>query len=182
MNPSLRERVKRAAGAIRADVVVSRDTLRDLVLDLDDALPTHKETDMTAATARFTVSPDDLTAHEPARDLHWTRDDVSSERLTYDEAEEAITKLNADKFGGFDDWRLPTVEELFLLADRAKFSPAIDTDAFPTCKSEWYWTGTTDAEDPSEYAWVVDFGYGGSGLGNRHHHGRVRAVRGPARQ
>ncbi len=140
-------------------------------------------------TPRFTPSEDGLTVAEPARDLIWTRDDVGDGRLTFAQAEAAIAKLNAEQFAGVTDWRLPTVEELFLLADRTRFDPAIDTDAFPTCKSDWYWTSTDDASEEkdeesgnSEFAWVVGFSYGYSYYGHRDNGYRVRAVRGASRQ
>ena len=74
-------------------------------------------------------------------------------------------------------WRLPTVEELFLLADRSRTSPAIDTVFFPDCKSDWYWTGTPLASAPAVCAWYVGFSYGRSGWNSRDSSGFVRAVR-----
>ncbi len=140
-------------------------------------------------TTRFIPSEDGLTVAEPARNLIWTRDDVGDGQLTFAQAETAIAKLNAEKFAGFTDWRLPMVEELFLLADRTRFDPAIDTDAFPSCKSSWYWTSTDDASEEkdeesgtSEFAWFVDFGYGHSDSAHRFNNNRVRAVRGASRQ
>jgi hypothetical protein len=67
------------------------------------------------------------------------------------------------KAAGFTDWRMPTVEELFLLADRTKCDPAIDADFFPDTPSDWFWTSTVDCESPGDYAWLVSFGSGGSG-------------------
>jgi len=134
------------------------------------------------SASRFTPAADGLTVYEPARDLTWTREDVGGERLTYDQAVAAIAALNEQLFSGFADWRLPTIEELFLLADRSRFSRAIDTDAFPTCANEWYWSGTLDAEDPAEYAWIVYFYRGYSHYDLRDLRYRVRAVRGPSRQ
>lgn len=73
-------------------------------------------------------------------------------------------------------WRLPTVEELFLLADRTKFNPAIDKDFFPDCESDWYWTDTV-AASPSGYAWGVYFSHGSSSWYDQDDVGWVRAVR-----
>jgi len=137
---------------------------------------------------RFTLHSEGV-VHEPARDLHWTQDDITTERVTHADALAAVAKLNEQSFGGFTDWRLPTVEELFLLADRTKYNPAIDTAFFPSCKSDWYWTATDDASEEkdeetghSDYAWVVHFSHGRSSICNRTYSHRVRAVRGPARQ
>lgn len=81
------------------------------------------------------------------------------------------------RLAGFDDWRIPSVEELFLLADRTRSVPAIDTEFFPDCPSDWFWTSTPYAP-VSGYAWNVSFGDGNSSGSNRYSHGFVRAVRG----
>ncbi len=78
---------------------------------------------------------------------------------------------------GFRDWRMPSVEELFCLADRARVSPAIDTAFFPDTKSDWYWTSTVYAPSPGDCAWSVGFGDGGSGWDDQNNEGFVRAVR-----
>ena len=83
--------------------------------------------------------------------LVWTVKETA--RLTWKKAAAAVQKLDT---AGFADWRLPTVEES-MLADRTKYSPAIDTVHFPECKSDWYWTSTVAASSPGEYAWGVYF-------------------------
>lgn len=107
--------------------------------------------------------------------LMWTAKDIGT--ATFRDTPTLIAELNAKAFGGFTDWRMPTVAELFALADRTRHSPAIDTDAFPTCKGGWYWSSTVDASSPSDYAWVVDFYYGGAYCIRQDDDGRVRAVR-----
>jgi hypothetical protein len=94
--------------------------------------------------------------------------------MAWKKAQAAVDKLDT---AGFTDWRLPTVEELFLLADRTKHSPAIDTTFFPDCKSEWYWTSTPAACSPGGYAWLVNFDSGGANWGSRGNGYYVRAVR-----
>ena len=133
-----------------------------------------------AAAPRFNSTGD--VVRDTTTDLTWTAKDAIDKDVTHEEAVAAVEALNAEKFSGFDDWRLPTVDELFMLADRSRYDPAIDTDFFPTCKSDWYWTSTDDAASPSDYAWIVGFLYGFAFDGNRGDHNRVRAVRGPARQ
>ena len=89
----------------------------------------------------------------------------------------AVKKVAALDVAGCKDWRLPTVEELFLLADRSRSSPAIDTTFFPDCKSDWYWSGTLYAPSPGVCAWLVGFGNGNASWDDRSSVGFVRACR-----
>ena len=104
--------------------------------------------------------------------LLWTVKETKP--LTWKKAQTTVAKLDV---AGFTDWRLPTVEELFMLADRTKYSPAIDTAFFPDCKSEWYWTSTPAASSPVVSAWGVGFGNGNALWNGQVSDGRVRAVR-----
>jgi hypothetical protein len=81
------------------------------------------------------------------------------------------------KAAGFNDYRLPTVEELFLLADRTRGDPAIDTEFFPDTPSDWFWSSTPYASPPGGYAWFVGFSFGYSLWDNHSSLGFVRAVR-----
>ena len=107
--------------------------------------------------------------------LMWTAKDVGT--VTFRNAPALVADLNANAFAGFTDWRLPTLQELFTLADHSRISPAIDTDAFPTCKGGWYWSSTVHASSPSGFAWDVSFDSGGASCSLQDYGGRVRAVR-----
>lgn len=75
-------------------------------------------------------------------------------------------------------WRLGTVEELFLVTDRTDPSNSLPVEFFPDAEDyEWTWSSTVDAESPSGGAWLVYLGYGGSFRGYRSYHDYVRAVR-----
>lgn len=130
------------------------------------------------APARFTVLPGGI-VRDNATGLEWTQDDVTETGVTHADAEMAVA---ACRIGGHDDWRLPTRLELFALVDETRYRPAIDTDAFPSCKNDWYWTSTPHAASPSEFAWVVNFSYGYADSGHRGAPLRVRAVRASSRQ
>lgn len=93
--------------------------------------------------------------------------------MTHAEAQKACAALRT---GGYSDWRLPTMRELLTLVDYSRHDPAIDTELFPNCKSDWYWTSTPYAPD-SGYAWFVSFDDGCSNFVRRDHDHCVRAVR-----
>ena len=122
--------------------------------------------------------PDTATDHIAVIDnrtnLMWSANDSTDKPLPFKKCAAACKKL---QLAGFTGWRMPTVEELFLLADRSKHNPAIDTEAFPTCTGGWYWSSTIDASSPSVYAWGVNFYNGYAGCNRQDNSGRVRAVR-----
>ena len=121
--------------------------------------------------------PEDATqwvaVRDSTSDLIWSVEEVKKP-LTWKKSIEWAKKLTV---AGFTDWRLPTVEELFLLADRTRHSPAIDTTFFPGCTSDWYWTSTPAAYSPGDVAWLVRFSYGDSDWSYLSYDHRVRAVR-----
>jgi len=49
-----------------------------------------------------------------------------------------IKALNEQKFGGFDDWRLPTTEELKTLQQKGGDGPYINLEMFPNTVAESY--------------------------------------------
>jgi hypothetical protein len=106
--------------------------------------------------------------------LMWAAETFSA-RMTHTEAEKACREL---RLLGYDDWRLPTAHELFGIVDLSRYSPAIDTDAFPDTPSSWHWTSSPVASDPG-CAWIVGFSHGLVYLGDRGGAAFVRAVRGP---
>ena len=51
---------------------------------------------------------------------------------------EFLYTLNSQNFGGYSDWRLPTVKELSFLVDRDRFDPSINPTYFPNTVSSNY--------------------------------------------
>ncbi|MBN8922362.1 MAG: hypothetical protein BGP10_12355 [Rhodanobacter sp. 68-29] len=120
---------------------------------------------------RFTDNGDG-TVTDTLTGLMWTKATVATGK-THKQAIAAAKKLDV---AGHKDWRMPTVEELFLLADRSRIRPAIDVEAFPDTQNDWYWTSTDSAWAPS-CAWIVSFSGGSASSGGRNYKACVRAVR-----
>ena len=90
-----------------------------------------------------------------------------------------IDTLNSVYFGGYSDWRLPTIKELASIVKYSIPSPGLTVDAgyFQNTAASWYWSSTTDA-GYAGYAWSVDFGNGFGDVGKKYDNYYVRAVRG----
>jgi pimeloyl-ACP methyl ester carboxylesterase len=115
------------------------------------------------------VDNKDGTVIDTATGLMWQKCPYGQ---TWDEAQDACTgsatNLNWQqalkaaenlKLAGYDDWRLPNINELQTLVDETVYSPALDTNFFPN-KSSGYWSSTT-RDCGTQGAWRVDFAYGG---------------------
>jgi hypothetical protein len=89
--------------------------------------------------ASYTLSADGLTVRDMVTGLTWQRspdtdgDGVLTRRdkLTLAQAQALLAKLNAAKFGGFADWRLPSIKELYSLFDARGTDPSglVNADA-----------------------------------------------------
>jgi len=71
----------------------------------------------------------------------------------------AISYCEGLTLGSRSDWRLPNINELRSIVDYAKSGNTIDSTAFPSTVSNYYWSSSTYAGDTSN-AWQVDFTYG----------------------
>ena len=133
---------------------------------------------MSQPQPRFTQTRDQagqvLTVIDATTGLEWTAKPIGDgKQFTQREAEDACGAL---ELAGHTDWLLPTRQELLSLVDLSRYSPAIDTEAFPAFPSDWFWTRDLCAWS-SASAWLVNFYYGRVGNYPRGSYGFALAVR-----
>ncbi|MCB9501202.1 MAG: DUF1566 domain-containing protein [Deferribacteres bacterium] len=88
--------------------------------------------------------------------LYWQRSGTPK-FITYKQADDYIAQLNRDKFAGFTDWRLPTLEEAMSLMEPMKKHGDLYIDSMFDKTQRWIWT--MDKCSASR-AWSVFFYYG----------------------
>ncbi len=80
-------------------------------------------------TPSYTKSSDGLTVHDNVTGLTWQQSHHAGS-VYLAEAEAVAADLNAQKYGGYSDWRLPTIKELYSLWNVNMGWPYIDTSYF----------------------------------------------------
>jgi hypothetical protein len=133
----------------------------------------------TKLAADLSDLPADATGHEAVRVEHplLARPII----VTSMKAPKAMTQTEAKKWAESltiygRSWRLPDSVEGSFIPDRLKF-PATPKLYFPDLEEyEWIWTSTVDAEDPSNFAWIVYLLNGHVYRNNQTNHYGVRAV------
>ena len=104
--------------------------------------------------------------------LQWQDNgDVKVKKIEWSEA---ITYCEALSLGGYDNWRLPNKNELYYIADRTIYYPAMDSTFKNVSKT--YWSSTTFAGDTND-AWVIIFTSGDDDWDNKSSSNYVRCVR-----
>ncbi|MCF6331458.1 MAG: DUF1566 domain-containing protein [Sulfurimonas sp.] len=105
--------------------------------------------------------------------LIW-QDDADANTITNNWID-AINYCEALALGGFSDWRLPNYNELYLLADKSIYNPAISS-VFQNITSSFYWSSTTRVTNISN-AWIIYFYYGRGNADDKAINYYVRCVR-----
>lgn len=89
------------------------------------------------SNSRF-VDNNDGTITDNKTGLMWSKT-TSKSKMSWEDAKTYCDVLNK---GGYDDWRLPTKNELLLLVNKDFGEPAINTVYFPDTEKAEYWTDT----------------------------------------
>ena len=106
-------------------------------------------------------------------------DSANREGTYYDDWDSLVNGANSTKLCGFDDWRVPDLEELRSIVDYSRTNPSIDVDYFPNTLSlsSRYWSASPDAFG-SNNAWILHFESGFVYNYGRKYNNHVRLVRG----
>jgi hypothetical protein len=107
--------------------------------------------------------------------LMWQQDEEST-RFDWREVEAFVVKMNEKKFAGYNDWRLPTTEELSsLITPEKQGEYFIDPMFYKELLNSWT---ADEVEGVTFGAWFIDFNNGKPVDGNRAAGiGHVRLVR-----
>ena len=119
----------------------------------------------------------DVVVVDNATGLMWHQSG-SDDWMSWDEAKEWVEDLNSEEgYAGYQDWRLPTVDEAVSLLESSEKNGDLYIDPVFSKKQRWIWTG--DSKAGSEAAWLVLFYGGGVFWLDRHiyYNYHVRPVR-----
>lgn len=82
----------------------------------------------------------------------------ATDYITWTEAKEWVKELNQHGYAGYNDWRLPTLEEAVSLLESNKKNGKLYIDGVFDKKQKWIWTG--DKKSGSDGAWYVYYSNG----------------------
>ena len=102
----------------------------------------------------FVFQSDSLIVYDRASGLYWQRS-RSPYSVGPSDKEDYINKLNKDKYAGYSDWRLPTLEEAMSLISR-KYLEGHYTHPYFGERGKCFWTA--DKDELGGY-WYVSFEY-----------------------
>lgn len=87
-----------------------------------------------------------------------------------------IKRVNDEKWCGYFNWRLPTIEEAHSIVDYSRFNPSINTGYFRNMKNERYWGSSMPSVSPGN-AWLTDFRDGSNYGYSKNNSSHVHLVR-----
>lgn len=123
----------------------------------------------------FVVLGGGVVEHKPTK-LQWTQCALGqnpgangcegqAQVFYWNEAKDAVEQVNDNGgMGGYNDWRLPTLDEMLTIVEKCRETPAINTEVFPDTPWTGFWTATLhrDADDEHETDHVDNPAYRGA--------------------
>lgn len=128
-----------------------------------------QDAQFSGAQPSYTESSDGLTVKDNNTGLTWQKTPSSSHYSW----QEAVDYCNALALGGYSDWRMPTLKELFSISDFSQGWPYLDTNHFDIAgtqvsKDEQYWSS-------NNYVGVTVEGGSAAAFGVNHGTGHIKA-------
>ncbi len=99
----------------------------------------------------------------------------SVKAMKYESTKRWIDEINNDGYAGYNDWRLPTLEEAMSLMESQKLNDNLHIENVFAKKQGWIWT--SDVDKGESWQWIVSFLNGGCEVFNLEVAHYVRAVR-----
>jgi len=94
--------------------------------------------------------------HDTSHCLIWQDDNRT--KVIKKNWKDAIEFCENLELGGYDDWRLPNINEIFTISDKSKIDPAIQSEFNNVNTKNHYWTSTSwNGNHTSPIAWTFDF-------------------------
>ncbi|MBK5970665.1 MULTISPECIES: Lcl domain-containing protein [Thiorhodovibrio] len=126
---------------------------------------------------------DDGTVGDEENGLIWKRcteglrgDRCSEGRLKYVTWEKALEIAEKSTFAGFDDWRIPKLDELRQIIQPGCQLPAVNLSLFPYTPSGWFWYDSAE-DNNSPRAGQLGFAFGEDFSANQRNVVHLRLVR-----
>lgn len=111
---------------------------------------------------------------DPTSGLMW-QPGGSSNSMWHDEARSWVAELNQHGYAGYNDWRIPTLEEAMSLMKNQRNDSGLYIDPLFANKQAGIWT--SDLDENGSRAWVVFFNFGSCYINCFDFNNFVRAVR-----
>lgn len=167
---------------ILTDLPDTPATLASTILDINETQPINTKVGQVnivsqgdgVFSATFVRDATKEIVSESVSGLMWQdNNDTLTNSQTWDNANAYCSNLT---HGGYNDWRLPSIEELQTIVDKNRYSPAISSSFTNVATSDSYWSSTTYAGNTS-YAWFVFFNPGNTYFNAKTNSYYVRCVR-----
>jgi hypothetical protein len=112
------------------------------------------------------LKTDDSSVHDKDNVYRWGGKGAEKVgTIFFDDWNSLLNATNTEKLCGFDDWRVPTIDELKTLATNTAAKPTINPEIFQLTLQAPYWSVSTYQNYP-EHAQTVDFATGASNYYN----------------